>query len=324
MKRIPIRCGARCRGCDRRVGTLHLVLNLNLAAVETVVGILSGSKALAVCALFSLRGCILAGIVAASAARTRNPAVSRREAVRGKIEFLVAAGMSMSSLVGVAALCYALLHTILFHPLAPPSWAAAWVALASATACWLMADHADCAAARAGNRALATHAEQSRGHAYVAAAVLVAVVVTRMGYSALDSITAVVLAAGAIWRSWRVLRRSIAGLLDASVGGETHSALVAALATIDALPGPASVSATWIGRGITARVTVQVEGAMPMSQADRSRARIEAALRKTVPEVKEVLVGYSPAGGTRFRSTARSGTTEHKAIRGVGGGAVLS
>jgi len=305
---------------------LHVVVNLNLAAVETVVGILSGSKALAVCALFSLRGTILAGIVAASAASTRKPNASTRQAVRGKIEFLVAAGMSMSSLVGVAALCYALLHTILYHPLAPPSWAAAWTALASAAVCWIMAGQADCAAERAGNRTLGAHAEQSRGHAYVAVAVLVAVIATRMGYLALDSITAVVLAAGAIWRAWRVLRRSVAGLMDASVGVETQTTLQAALADIEGLPGPASVSGTWIGRGITTRVTLRVAGAMQMSEAGKTRARIEAAMRRRVPEVKEVLVAFLPAGAAHHQQPGgpRTCATEHKAIEGVGGGAVLS
>jgi len=322
---IRLRCARRCKGCDQRLSTTHLVVNLNLAAVETVVGLISGSKALAVLAIFSLRGCILAGIVAASTAGARRPNATGRASARGKVEFLVAAGMSMSSLVGVAALCYALLHTLLQHPLQPPSWAAAWVALGSAAVCWVMANHAECAGQRVGNRALEAHASQSRGHAYVALAVVVAVVMTRYGFAALDSITAVALAVGAIWRSWRILRKSIAGLMDASVGGKTHDAMQAALARIDGLPGRASVSGLRVGRDISARVTLQVPDGTRMCDVGRARKRIESSLRRMVPDVREVLVGFCPAGEepAAVPTTRRDTSTERKAIERARGGAGL-
>jgi cation diffusion facilitator family transporter len=272
---------------------MHLLASLILMVAKISFGIVSGSKALVVSAIYSLQECVSAATFLLTI-RARNQRGHRRTDAHGlgKITFLVAGGMSILIFLGVAGFCSAILHSLLEHRQRAPQTLALWMALVSAGACWFMSYHAR-RTDRAGlDPSLRAHAAHCQYDLYASLAVLGSVLAAKMGYQLVDSFVALIQAAHVVICACLALGDAVKGLMDASISAEKIAEIDLVLRDVDGVLEVSSIRAVRSGQKVSLSAVVVLHRTTPIEEADALRDRIEAAVRQRIGEVGEVLVGF--------------------------------
>ncbi len=259
---------------------------------KITLGMISGSKALVVSAMFSLQDCAWAGILLVRPKITGKPASGKHPFGLGKVEFIVAACMSVLVLVGVAVLFGTIAHSLLEHRQRAPGILAIWVALVSAIICFAMSRRSRHAARQSDSPDLRAQADFSRADACASVVVIKAVILAALGFELADSLVAVAEAAYVVWYAGGMLYGAVKGLLDASVGPETLAQIRAAARETDGVFEIRSIRAVQSGPEVLATLVVDLPDAMTVAEADRLRERIIAMLRRRFDDIGQVLVGF--------------------------------
>ncbi len=288
-------CKKQCTGCDRRIGLSHLCIDLVLTVLMVAVGIITGSKALAVSSIYSMRDFILGGIVLINTQQGDKTLLRDRAYDYGKLEYLVITGMSVLIFLAVTVSCFTILHSVLEHRQRPPGIFALWAALGSVVVCWIMARQARCAAQRSDNLAMSTYAQNKSGHMWVAVVVAASVAASRWGYVLIDPITAVFQAVSVAWCTGGILRQSVRGLLDASIGDSAAHSIKKMVQDIDGVKDVYWLQGFQRGHRMSISMMVAVPGNMTMTWASGIRKQITEEVCRMSCHVDEVLVEFMDA-----------------------------
>ena len=289
---------------------LHLTVGVILMLAKITLGLLFGSKALVVAAMFSGQHCIWAVIVLVRMKLGAKPTSQKHPFGFGKVEFVVAGCMSLLVLIAVVVLCGTITHSVLEHQQRAPSALAIWVALAVALICSVLSRKTRTSAKGNDRSALGTLADLGRADALASLLVAASVVVAKMGYELIDSTVAVGEAVYVVWCAGRMFHHATRGLMDASVGFRTIAKIEAAIREVDGVFDVSFVKAVQSGQSILASTVVQLSDAMTIAEADRVRERIGAVLSRRVDHMGQVLVGFETRDEYRRDERAdRWGTT---------------
>jgi cation diffusion facilitator family transporter len=131
------------------------------------------------------------------------------------------------------------------------------------------------------------------------AGVLVGVGLARLtGWWALDGILALVVAAQIVWAGYRLVRRSVGGLMDETLDVEEAAALKALITEAARARGALEVHGFRIrnaGAGVFCDLHLVVPGAMPVAAAHALCDEVEGAVERAHPHV-DVTIHVEPAG----------------------------
>ena len=139
------------------------------------------------------------------------------------------------------------------------------------------------------------------------AGVLVGVGLARLtGWWALDGILALVVAAQIVWAGYRLVRRSVGGLMDETLDVEEAAALKALITEAARARGALEVHGFRIrnaGAGVFCDLHLVVPGAMPVAAAHALCDEVEGAVERAHPHV-DVTIHVEPEG--RAEGVARA------------------
>ena len=264
---------------------------LCLFVVKSSFGAISGSRSLLASSILTVFGA-LAAIVALLRV-TRTLRFKRNGAARsGKAEFILVTFVSLGIVVAAVALFCSSLHLVFSHTLFPPGMSAAWTAALVAAAIWGVSrgfrQKMD-ASKRKGLEEVFTLLDAD---CLVSILVVIVVLLSRMGWTALDGGFAIleemlIMAVGILF-----LYRSLTTILDVSCSPAIVSQVRATLSEIDGILEPEELRVTRLGEVLEIVAIFRMPEATPIGEAKRLVADITGILSRKFPYAHEVYVGF--------------------------------
>ncbi len=282
-----------CLACGMRFSVLSLIVNLSLAILKGVVGLLAGSRALLAGALYSINDVLSAAIVMMSLKIGRSPADKSHAYGYGKVEFL---GLGIISLVLVSGVFFILFYSvvdIIRGVEGPPGIASLGVALICLATNEYLARKGFCAAKHLDNSpALHTNAEHNRADAVSSLAIIIGVGGAILGLHVLDRIVAIFETVHICWLSGSLFGKSIMGLMDSSLPLTEVTLISRATAKVPGVIRVLDIKTRMAGAQSWADIKVAVSGDLSVEKAHKITEQIRTQAKKALGRSLETHVRF--------------------------------
>ncbi|KAF0119017.1 MAG: Co/Zn/Cd cation transporter [Rhodospirillaceae bacterium] len=277
----------RCVACVRTVGWVGLGINLALAFMKALVGLVSGSQAMLVDTMYSVKDVITSLLVIVGLSVSDKPLDEDHPYGHGKIEFVLSLVISVVFLVITG---YLLVHTvqILLRPEEhkAPHLVALWAALVAVAVNLFMNRYAGCVAIETNSPMVHTLARHSHSDAVTSGMVAGGIVGAHyLGMTWLDVAIAIfetfdLLYLG-VWIFWEACK----GLMDRSVHEPMRGHI---LAIARATPGVVAVPqfrSRHVGQEIWGDMVLAVDPHLSVAEAHRLCETVKESVSSRVPHL---------------------------------------
>lgn len=280
-----------------RLSLISVGINLLLALAKGVAGIVGHSQALVADAVESALD-VFSGVAVLYGMRIAlQPADDDHPYGHGKAEALAGAIVAVSLLFGAAGIAVTSIHQILVpHQLPAPYTLlvlAVVVVLKEVIFRVIVRGGSDI-----GSTALMGDAWHHRSDAITSAAALVGIGIALYGgagYEAADDWAALVACAVIAWNGYRLLKPTLAELMDAAHDVEMEKRV---RAVASSLPGVAGIETCLVrksGLAVLVDMHVEVDGELSVRDGHRIAHEVKDAVMHSIPQVLDVLVHIEPA-----------------------------
>ena len=287
-----------CVNCSKKVEWVVLGINFSLFLLKGWFALLSGSKALLADSFESLVNFVITIVVLACLRLASNDADEKFPYGYGKVEFLASGIVNM--LLMIVAIAYVFVscsEMVLIGPERPPGLIAIVAAAISIVINYIAFGYGRCAGEKLGSSAILANAQINLTDLVTSAAVIVAVVGSRLGIPRLDHITAIVICVFIIKVTLDGVKKAIRGLMDASL----HSEEVHIRDLIEAIEGierVGAVRARLAGRNLFVDVDIFLPSDWILSKGLGTVSKIKNVLCKKIENISDVSVQLLPLAGT--------------------------
>lgn len=285
MKGVSVN-GARARRNSRNralsFAGVTLAVDALLAALKVSVGILSGSHALVVGALYSVND------VLSSVAVTVSLRVGSRRPTNeypygfGKAEYIAVGMVSLAISIGVCLMFVFSMTDILSGVTEAPHFAAAILACLSLAVSWSLAKKSHALAEELRSPALATSAEHHHADAYGSMLAIVGIGGAVLGFHALDRVVAIVESLHLVALSGTLLAKAVNGLMDRALPEEDTQLVLTACQKVRGVRRVAHVRSRNIGSQAWVDVAVVVPSRLSVHEAHEICEHVTHAVHGTV------------------------------------------
>jgi cation diffusion facilitator family transporter len=287
----------RCQACGNQFSLLNLVINLALAVIKTLIGLLASSRALLASALYSINDVLSAIIVLISMRVARRPADEDHTYGHGKAEFVAIGIVSTVLAGGVIFILFFSVADILKGVQAPPHLIALLVAAATMATNEFLARRGFCAARHLGSPALRTSAEHNRADAISSVATLIGVGGAALGLHLLDPIVAVFETLHIIWLSGSLLGHALRGLMDASLPPEKVAAISGACSRLPGVEGVVNLRTRQAGPQSWVDMEVAVAAGISVQEAHAVTRQVQGTIEGVIGRNVSTQVKFSARNG---------------------------
>jgi len=283
-----------CVNCSKRVEWVVLGINFSLFLLKGWFALISHSKALLADSFESLVNFVITIVVLVCLRLASNNADEKFPYGYGKIEFLASGIVNM--LLMIAAIAYVFVscsEMVLIGPERPPGLIAIVAAVVSIVINYIAFGCGRCVGEKLGSSVILANAQINLTDLVTSAAVIVAVVGSRLGIPRLDHITAIVICVFIIKVTLDGVKKAIKGLMDASL----HSEEVHIRDLIEAIEGierVGAVRARLAGRNLFVDVDIFLPSDWVLSKGLGTVRRIKDVLCKKMENISDVSVQLLP------------------------------
>jgi cation diffusion facilitator family transporter len=275
------------------------VINLALAIIKALIGVLAYSRALLASALYSVNDVLSAVIVMVSLRVARRPPDQDHAYGHGKAEFIAIGIVSTILAVAVIFVLFFSVSDILEGVNAPPHAIALLVAAVTLATNEFLARRGFCAAERLGSPVLRTSAEHNRADAVSSLATIVGVGGAWLGLHLLDPLVAIFETIHIIWLSGSLLGHSLRGLMDASLPLSQVERINAACTVLPGVEEVTNLRSRQAGPQAWVDMEILVKSGISVQEAHQ----VTREVRSTVQEI----LGKGATAQVRFRASGGNG-----------------
>lgn len=286
----------RCMTCAVGFTRVNLAVNLTLAVLKALVAVLAGSRALLAGALYSLNDVLSAIVVMLTLGVGKAPPDEEHPYGHEKVELIGVAVVALTLVLAVSYIFYYAVRDLLKGVESPPHLIAFLVASLTLLTNLFLYKKGECAAEHCKSLALHTSAEHNRADAVSSIAVLIAVGGATLGWHFLDPLVAVYETVDVLRLSGSLLRRSIGGLMDASLPPGDVDEITRVCAAVPGVRLVEGVRARKVGAVCWVDVDIAVDPGLPVSEAHEISEAVRRALRATVGSSVEAQVKFRAGG----------------------------
>jgi cation diffusion facilitator family transporter len=265
-----------------RLAGLTLAIDALLALFKVSVGVLAGSQALSVSALYSVND-IMSSIAVAVSLRVggRAPTADYRYGF-GRAEFIAVAMVSLAISIGVAMMFVFSATEIVKGVQSPPHYVAALLAAVSMGVSWWLSKRNHHVAEELNSPALATSAEHHHADFHGSALALVGIGAALIGFHVFDRIVATFEEMHLVALSGTLLARAVNGLMDRSLPDEDVATVERGCGEVDGVQRVTHVRSRRLGSLTWVDVGVVVGSELTVAQATRVRRRVVGAVERAI------------------------------------------
>jgi cation diffusion facilitator family transporter len=273
-----------------------LAVNLVLALVKLIAGIVGHSIALIADAVNSLGDGLTSGVVIYALGVAQRPPDSEHPYGHSRAESIAA--LSVAVLIGVSALgimIEALRSLGATHPV-PPIWTL-WIAAGNAVIKEFMYQYQRRVAARTGSQALVAGAWDHRSDALCSAAVLVGLALVRYGGEKLiwaDEAAAVVVVGFILLGSVKLFRRNASQLMDEQCEDDIVAPIRQIAQETAGVVRVEKIRARRSGLEVFVDIHIEVQSSLTVIEGHRIGHDVQRRLIRSMTPISEVLVHVEP------------------------------
>jgi len=288
----------RCINCGKKVEWVVLGINFGLFLLKGWFALISHSKSLLADSFESLANLVITVVVLACLRIASNDADEKFPYGYGKVEFLASGIVNM--LLMIVAIVYAFVscsEMIMVGPERPPGLIAIVAAVISIVINYIAFGYGRCAGEKLGSSAISANAQINLTDLVTSAAVIVAVVGSRLGIPRLDHITAIVICVFIIKVTLDGVKKAIRGLMDASLHAEEVH-IRDLIENIEGIERVGAVRARLAGRNLFVDVDIFLPSDWILSKGLGTVSKIKNVLCKKIENISDVSVQLLPLAGT--------------------------
>jgi cation diffusion facilitator family transporter len=281
-----------------RVVSIGIGVNVALAAVKIVAGVVGNSYALVADGIEST-GDIVASIIVWSGLRIAAlPADDSHPYGHGKAESIAGVLAAVGLLVAAALIAVQSIHEIQ-HPHHAPAWFTLPVLVAAITAKIVVARIVTRVGRHLASTSLKVDAWHHLSDALTSAAVFIGISIALFcgpGYESADDWAALIACLAMVYNGITLLRAAVAEIMDATVPQDTIDAIRRAATEVEGVAAIEKVRARKSGLGLFTDIHVEVDGDMTVRAGHTIAHRVKDRLLASGLRIEDVVVHIEPNG----------------------------
>jgi len=280
----------------RRVTWIGLAVNLALAGIKLVAGLLGSSQAVVADAVHSLSDCLTDLAILIGVRYWSQPPDDEHPYGHRRIETLVTVFIGLA-LAGVAiGLAWDAIDALVVAEHAVPGPIALGAALASIAVKEVLYRWTKAAGARVGSSALAANAWHHRSDALssIPAALAVGAALVDPSLAFLDSVGAIAVAAFILFAAWKIVAPALDQLIDRGAAPEEAASIAAIAAAVAGVREVHRVRTRRSGLGLHVDLHALVDDELTVQRAHDIATEIKTRLIAEGPAVLDVVVHMEP------------------------------
>lgn len=280
-----------------RAMCVGLAVNLGLAVVKVIAGVLSHSIAMVADAANSVGDALTSGVTIYALRFAQKPPDAEHPYGHSRIESVAA--LTVAVLIGASALAIGMEAARGFRSIheLPPVWVL-WVAAGNVVVKEAVFRYKRAMSLRTGSQALLANAWDHRSDALCSAAVLVGLLVIRLGGPSViwaDDVAALVVALFILYSSVKLYRRTASSLMDEQCDASVNDQIRRIAEMTPDVVSVEKLRARRSGLEIMVDIHVEVDADRSVSDGHRIGHEVQHAILSQVANVTQVLVHIEPA-----------------------------
>ena len=283
----------------RRITLVGVGVNLVLALVKIVGGVLGNSQALVADGVHSLSDLFSDAVVVLAAREAARDPDHDHPYGHGRIETAATVVVGVLLLATAFGLGYRAVESLINATgLVAPAAITLAIALASMAAKEALFHYTRRCGRRITSRLLEANAWHHRSDALSSVIVAIGIGGALAGFVVLDAVGALIVAVMVAKVGWDLIWPSLQELVDTSLDPELVDELHAAAATIDGVKHAHTLRSRSMGHSILLDLHIQVSPRISVSEGHRIAEAVRLALRERAPRLADVMVHVDPEEDT--------------------------
>lgn len=283
-----------CERCLKSVGYIGLVGNVFLVLLKVVVGIAFFSTALLADSLYSALDVGFSILIIVGLKISSKPPDATHDFGHGKIEFVITIILSVLTLKGAIVLFIFAIMELRDNALGAFSIYVLLAALISTGANYLFYKYTACVANKFDSPSIRTLSIHSKADAISSVLVVVSMMFAYWGYLRIGSFVAIVETVHIIIIGSEIFKRSLDGLLDASLSAKDRKDITDVLTSIPGLRNINYVRSRKVGHRVWVNVEIEVPSRFAVGKVDVIRGKIKEMMSGRIKNLEEVMVNVVP------------------------------
>jgi cation diffusion facilitator family transporter len=281
------------------VGWVGLMANLALSGLKLFVGVVSGSQALVVDALYSAKDVVTSILILVGLKFSKQPLDREHQFGHGKAEFLLSAAVSLLLMAVTGLLFFLAAGHLIEGDHRPPHLIALWAAFFSMVACWFIYRYTRCVAVEINSSIVMTLAKHTHGDGLSSGAVAVGIIGSHyLGMPWLDTVVALGETLHLLYLGGEVFWEAFQGLMDSAAPKEVQEQIWSQASEVPGVRSVDHVRTRRVGQEIWVDLVVGVDPDHSVQEARQIARQVEEVLSKTVPHVGDVSVQFQSLSGS--------------------------
>ncbi|MEO5378900.1 MAG: magnetosome biogenesis CDF transporter MamM [Magnetococcus sp. DMHC-6] len=290
---------SKCVVCNEAVGWIGLFVNLALSSVKIFVGFLSGSHALMVDSVYSLKDVTTSILIILALKVSKKPIDQEHPFGHGKVEFILSLVVSIVLIVVTCVLFYFAIGLFLEGRHKPPHLIALWTALLSLAINIFMYFYTRCVSHEINSPIVEILSKHHKGDSIASASVAFGIIGSHyLGMPWLDTLIALFECLDLLYFSGEVAWEAFQGLMDSSLPVLTLKKIKSQVLSVPGVKSIEEMQTRRVGQEVWINLVVGVEPDQSIREAKLIGLRVEDMITSTIPHIGDV--------GVHFKSTAGS------------------
>ncbi|MBF0198778.1 MAG: cation transporter [Planctomycetes bacterium] len=211
----------------------------------------------------------------------------------GKIEFLGALMVYVVLFILSLYLLYEAVTKIASGQITPPAMISAIAAAMSILTNYILSGYGFCAGKQLSSPAMIANANENKADMLSSFAVIVGIVGANMGFAAMDSLAAVVVALIIMKTALELGLEALRNLLDASLEPEKIELLQEHVLECRGVKGVRYIKARRVGQSVWLNITVLVDEKLPITEAHEITRQVRLMLIRHFRHIKDISIAFS-------------------------------
>ncbi len=290
---------SKCVVCYRAVGWIGLAANLALSILKLVVGVVSGSHALVVDALYSGKDVVTSFLIILGLRLAKQPIDEEHQFGHGKAEFLYSVVIGLALIVTTGLVLYFEAGKLIQGVHQAPHLIALWTAIFAVGANVLLTLYTRCVAYQINSPMVAVLSKHQKSDAIASVAVALGIIGSHyLGMPWLDTLVAVGECVDLGYMGGEVCAHAIRGLMDASAPEEVVMQIQDRAGLIAGVKKVEIVQTRRVGQEIWASLVIGVDPELSVYEAKQISLAVEKALEESITHLGEVSVRFKSVSGS--------------------------
>ncbi|MBF0123861.1 MAG: magnetosome biogenesis CDF transporter MamM [Magnetococcales bacterium] len=289
----------QCIVCFKSVGWIGLITNVALSILKVFVGLISGSHALVIESMYSLKDVVTSALILLGLRLSKQPIDEEHQFGHGKAEFIFSliVGLTMITLTGIFLYFAASLLIEGAHK--PPHLIALWTAVFVLGVSVFLTYYTRCVAFQVNSpmvKVLSQHQSSDGSSAFAVACGIIGS--HYLGMPWLDTVVAISECLHLVYLGGEIVWDSIHGLMDAAAPQEVVEKIRRLASTVSGVKTVEEIRTRQVGQEIWVDLVIGVDPDLSIQQAKEIGVWVEEQLIEFVPHIGNVGAHFKSASGS--------------------------